>query len=596
MAPTPPIEDSSAVIPILRFLGGVREGDRVPVNGEVVLGRASTCDIALADRRMSRRHARIWVEDGGTFIEDMGSHNGTYVNGARAKHMQLFSGDVVRIGATQLEVEINGTSGSRPVRFVDTQPTETRFVKPAEPEKRPRIGDLLSSDFFEAIGVSSTGDNISQERASFLVAQTRHFAALYEVGQIIQQHRDADEMLGQVMSLILQVTEAERGFVALLDERGRLIPRAYGDTSGEHRGRSIEMRLSETVARQVLDARCGVITADAAEDHRFAGARSVMLNDVHALLAVPILHGERVLGLIEIESSKSINAFDEGHLDLLVVVAATVGVALENLSNASERERTIVELEAAQKRLIATQQQLIRSEQMAVVGRMASGIAHEVKNHLSPLMLAEMLRRRYPDDEEIQQATELMLEAQRRIVSLVDDIKRFSRGIAPSYSIASGDLRDLVEGVIRFVGCDKAVKSTTLNFHGPDAPVVAEIDGDRIRQVLINLIRNAADAAPRVEGTIDVRLESDSTRARIIVADNGDGIPLDVQARIFEPFFTTKGEHGLGLGLDISRAIVRAHHGQLAFRSAPGYGTVFTIALPLRRPANADADDGGEAG
>jgi signal transduction histidine kinase len=238
-------------------------------------------------------------------------------------------------------------------------------------------------------------------------------------------------------------------------------------------------------------------------------------------------------------------------------------------------------LRDGQRQLLATQEQLVKSEQLAVIGRLATGIAHEVKNHLSSFMLADMIRSRYANDREIQNATELMLDAQERIVGLVDEIRAFASGtraIAPE--LESHDLKALVEGVIRFVQCDAVVKRAKISLELSEVPST-RLDKHRIRQVLINLLRNAADAVEPGKGRIVVRVRSERDRAIVEVEDDGHGISPAIAARIFDPFFTTKGDQGLGLGLDISRNIVQAHGGTLTFESRPDGGTTFRMTLPI---------------
>ena len=108
------------------------------------------------------------------------------------------------------------------------------------------------------------------------------------------------------------------------------------------------------------------------------------------------------------------------------------------------------------------------------------------------------------------------------------------------------------------------------------------MDTDRLRQVLINLIQNAADAVENSpEPTINVRTYTNSGYACVAVKDNGIGIPKELIRRVFDPLFTTKGENGLGLGLDICRRIVKAHKGELLCSSVEGEGTMFTIMIPM---------------
>jgi two-component system NtrC family sensor kinase len=130
------------------------------------------------------------------------------------------------------------------------------------------------------------------------------------------------------------------------------------------------------------------------------------------------------------------------------------------------------------------------------------------------------------------------------------------------------------------VRCDRVVKAADIQFE-PEARPLVFMDAHRIRQVMINLIRNAADALPARGGRLAIRVTADQEQVVVEVEDNGRGIPADVAARVFEPFFTTKGEKGLGLGLDISRQIVVAHGGTLTFQTLEAGGTTFRMALPL---------------
>jgi signal transduction histidine kinase len=104
-----------------------------------------------------------------------------------------------------------------------------------------------------------------------------------------------------------------------------------------------------------------------------------------------------------------------------------------------------------------------------------------------------------------------------------------------------------------------------------------------MKQVLINLLRNAAEAIDKPDGQIEIALGQEDGQALVCIADNGSGIPSDQLDRIFEPFYTTKGAEGTGLGLDIVREIITSHEGTIDVDSEPGRGTTFTIRLPTAR-------------
>lgn len=562
----------------LHVLGGDLDGQSIVVDHDLVVGRSTTCDLFVPDRRMSRLHARIFLDGGRLFVEDLESHNGTFVNGKRVTREALYPADIVRIGGSQFEVAL--VAQAPPAVDPTRAPSSPHFIKPMANLTLPDLGTMQADAYFDAIGAGDTGSRRvrTQDEIDFLVKQTRNFAVLHEVAKALQRLPGDPSAFDQVLALVCKVLRADRGYIVRGDSDDALATIAihHAGAVDEHGPRQ---RLSGTVAQRVLRDRCGIVTSDAAADERFSAAHSVVLNDVRSILAVPMLVGERATGLIEVETSRIVNGFSEDDLDLLGIVASMTGAALDNLALAQAREATIGQLREAQAQLLAAQERLVRSEQMAAIGRIASGIAHEVKNHLSPFLLADMLRRQYPDDEDIQEATELMLEAQRRILGLVDEIRRFASGTGGELKMVDEDLSALAAGVVRFMRCDARIRAVDIAV-APAGPVWGRVDADRMRQVLINLLRNAADAVDARAGKVIVRTCQGGEKAWIEVEDNGGGIPEEVAARIFEPFFTTKGDRGLGLGLDISRSIVAAHGGSLTFRRREGGGTVFRVELP----------------
>lgn len=571
----------------LRVLNGDLQGQVFRVDGSLVVGRSTSCALFIPDRRISREHARFSIEENRFFVEDLQSHNGTHVNGQRVTRAELFGGDLVRLGTSQFAIEAVAVQDSAVVRVVsDTQSMQPRVVKPVEQSTRSALalGTMGAGDFFSSIGVGDTDRFASLDRIENLRQKTRSFAILYEVSKTLQRYTDLRETLPVLVDLLLEVVGGSRGAVVLFDADGNLVPSTvrYADKQAAPEEMPA-MTMSKTVADWVLQERCGVITADAATDSRFSASESVVLNKIRSLLVVPVLVGNRSLGLIEIENSASLAGFDENDLDLTSIVASMIGIALDHLEMSQARERAIAQLQAAQEQLIATQERLVDSERMGMLGRLASGIAHEVKNHLSPFMLADMIADKYKEDQEIQESAELMLEAQQRILGLVDEIRLFAGGAQSAGHSDLCDLCNIITGVLRFVRCDRAVKAAEIVFEPRERPIVFA-DAHRIRQVLINLIRNAADALSSSGGRIDIRVSTVNGHAVIDVADNGRGIPAAIAGRVFEPFFSTKGDKGLGLGLDISRQIAIAHGGTLSFESEEGKGTVFRLTLPPTPP------------
>lgn len=249
---------------------------------------------------------------------------------------------------------------------------------------------------------------------------------------------------------------------------------------------------------------------------------------------------------------------------------------LERRALVTELRQKNRDLEARLEELSRAHAELLRSERLAAVGRVASGLAHEIGNQLALVGYAEAIRDR-PDDPAVAGYAAVIVAAQRRLAALVDEIKDFTRGAVGTYARAPDDVAAAVEEALGILRFDEEVKAHRLNVRLWQRPL-GRIHRGKITQVVVNLVRNAAQAS-RVGSEIEVAVEAAAGGAVIRVRDHGDGMTPEVLARLGEPFFSTK-EGGSGLGLGISRRIVEEHGGTLELRSSPGDGTLATVCLP----------------
>jgi signal transduction histidine kinase len=236
---------------------------------------------------------------------------------------------------------------------------------------------------------------------------------------------------------------------------------------------------------------------------------------------------------------------------------------------------------------VSLERRLLAAERLAAVGRLASGIAHEIGNQLSLLGYAELLAERFADNPEIVALTDPLLAAKRRLSSMVSSIKEFVRGSGPvpgGYARESRPLAPIVDETLSILRFEPAVKLRCLEKRPFDAGVRAVHNPEKLLQVVLNLVRNALQAT-REGGHIRIGVEQRDGKAVLEVEDDGGGIAPENLGRIWEPFFSTKGEAGTGLGLGIVKRIVEEHGGTIQVVSEPGRGSRFTVELPFAENA-----------
>jgi signal transduction histidine kinase len=228
------------------------------------------------------------------------------------------------------------------------------------------------------------------------------------------------------------------------------------------------------------------------------------------------------------------------------------------------------------------QQRSRGSAHLAELGRLAGGLAHEIKNPLSTIninlkLLSEDLSAH--KDELHQRWLRRLASVQdetRRLKDILDDFLRYAGRY--ELSLADVDLRDVVREVAEFFAPQAAAARAVMRTSLPDREVRCRVDANLIKQALLNLMINAVQAMPE-GGELLIRLSTQRACAQIEVIDTGVGIEPQNLARIFEVYYSTK-KQGTGLGLPTTRRIIREHGGDITVNSESGKGTRFVIALP----------------
>lgn len=235
----------------------------------------------------------------------------------------------------------------------------------------------------------------------------------------------------------------------------------------------------------------------------------------------------------------------------------------------------------AEQKLEQTRQQLLHSEKLGAIGRLSACIAHEFNNPLHGVMNVVNSIRKYESlSEEYQELADIALQECHRMKFLIKELQQFNRPSSGKKELF--DIHQSIDSILLFHKKQfKNKKARIEKKFEASLPLIWAIP-DQIKQVLVNLFNNAADAMPEEGGTVTISTTLQEDKLSIKIKDTGTGIHPDHIKNIFEPFFTTKAAvKGTGLGLPVSYGIVKSHGGDISVESKPGQGSTFTITLPV---------------
>lgn len=531
---------------ILTVLQGPDKGRvfELPDDEPQMIGRSSEA-LPLMDQTISRAHAELTPDDGKWFINDLGSANGTFVNGQRVTRPRLLQpGDQIRTGLT---IFVYGREG-----------------KVARPPGGVRVARGNEIDSTLEHRLAANDDSMVMAVAEPSEVASLQLKVIYEMTQLIAVTADRQTLLEQVMDLIFDYFSADRGFVLLLTEDAQhadpvVVRHRIAPSAGKGRP---PITVSRTIVQHVLRKGEAVLTSNAMTDERFAGGDSIPGYGIRSAICVPIKYKERIFGVIHIDSQIANYTFTDDQLRLLAAIGVHTALALAN-----------AELYAG--RLV--------QERLAAVGQTVASLSHSIKNILQGLRGgADVVELGMKKDnmKVVRGGWEIVSRNLERIYELTMNMLAYSANRQPELELTNlgrllGEIAELVQNQY---DVKKVALITDLDSEMPPVPV----DAGGIHQAVLNLLNNALDAVEPETGAVVLSCDYDETNswARIRVTDNGEGIEPDRQSAIFQPFRSTKGLKGTGLGLVVTKKIVEEHQGSIRVESDPQKGTTFTLLLP----------------
>jgi signal transduction histidine kinase len=236
---------------------------------------------------------------------------------------------------------------------------------------------------------------------------------------------------------------------------------------------------------------------------------------------------------------------------------------------------TLHDLESAE----AIESELELSRRMAAIGRLTSGVGHEVKNPINAIVVhLELLKNKLGDASAPAVRHLEVIDAEiHRLDRVVQMLVDFSRPV--ELQLREQDLRSVIGDVLALAAEELSTHNITLVSQMPSKPLLAHCDADLLKQAALNVIQNGAQAMPE-GGKLEVVLEEDRKFAALRISDQGPGIPAEIQEKIFDLYFTTKSG-GSGIGLSMTYRILQLHHGSVEVQSKPGRGAEFLLRIPL---------------
>ena len=236
---------------------------------------------------------------------------------------------------------------------------------------------------------------------------------------------------------------------------------------------------------------------------------------------------------------------------------------------------TLHDVESAE----AVESELELSRRMAAIGRLTSGVGHEVKNPINAIVVhVELLKSKLTGASAPASRHLDIIEAEiHRLDRVVQLLVDFSRPV--ELRLREQDLREVIDSVLTLSAAELSTRNITLETQIPAKPLMVNIDADLLKQAALNVIQNGAQAMPQ-GGRLRVVLEEQRKFAVLRVADQGPGIPDDIREKIFDLYFTTKSG-GSGIGLAMTYRILQLHYGSIEVQSNPEWGTEFLLRIPL---------------
>ena len=305
----------------------------------LVVGRAVTSDVPIYDPTISRRHAEITLTDGGVRIKDLGSSNGTFLNGAKVADGDAVENDVVTFGKVAFKVVPTTTPTARPAATPPPPSPGTKGTGAGVPGGTiVRALPVSPSGNVPAIKeIGPSGGHLKVDAKDLYERQSQKLKLLLDVSQELSKQQDLDRVLEKVVDLTFQVMSVDRVSILLLDPKtGELVPRISRSRTGDAGAAKM---VPQSIARKVVDDRVAILSDNTAADDRFKG-KSIVIQSVRSAMCTPLLsNDQKVLGILYVDNQTAIHSFQDEDLDFLMAFGGLTAFSIERSQLADRLRR-----------------------------------------------------------------------------------------------------------------------------------------------------------------------------------------------------------------------------------------------------------------
>jgi signal transduction histidine kinase len=408
--------------------------------------------------------------------------------------------------------------------------------------------------------------------------ETRRLRRLLEASRLLNSTLELTELTEIVLRILQDELPIDRCTLFVVDRRQKLLRSVIAQGLEQF---EIVLAIGEGLAGVVAATGKALDVTDAYADERFHPGfdRRFGFHTTDAY-SLPVFNREESLvGVLQLLNRQ--RPFTGDEQDFLSSMCTYIGIALNN----AWFYHQLKESKSAEEELLLVRERLVQAEKQSALTEFLAGIIHEIRN---PLTVAKGHCGVFRKQERLTPSMEDRLEKiETSIGKAVTIAQNFLDVARQSNTQQTTDVNSIINQTVDLMAYDFRSRAVIITLDLETLPLISA-DPDNFQQVLLNVLKNALDAACEREDAANVSVRSAYHRhthsVRIEISDNGRGIPEELQSRIFEPFFSTKPAGiGTGLGLAVSKRIVEQHQGSLSFDTAPGLGTTFSIQLPVQQ-------------